>query len=250
MTGTTTATSSPPIVALPARVGNPATDGNFAFTVLGSDTDDVIHFDKPDAVYAQGIFVLVTTTVANVGRIAQTYMADYQRLVDSEGRVYSPDRRAMWTGGYIEQSRIDINPGNKTAATLIFDVPKGSKPNQYLLSLRSQPGSAGVKLSIPALQPPTPFAPTAADDQRFLQQLAADTSRYPAITPQIGTTNPASLITVAHEYCYAVTQKRHMSSDDIGVLGKSLAQRWNLTTTTVLTVGLAAQKTYRCVYSG
>lgn len=86
--------SSPTVAAAPVAVGQTAIDGTFAFTVKGSDTDDVVDFGEPDAVYPQGIFVFVNMQIENIGRSPQAFAADYQRLLDSEGREYSPDMRA------------------------------------------------------------------------------------------------------------------------------------------------------------
>ncbi len=144
-----------------------------------SSTDDVIDFDKPDEVRPQGIFVVVSVQVENVGRSPQTYSADYQRLVDSEGREFSPDMRAMTTEDYDTADRIAINPGNAALSVLTFDVPNGTQPNQYVLLLHASPYSPGVTLSIPPPPPPPTFAPTADDDQRFLQKLASDNPAYP-----------------------------------------------------------------------
>ena len=158
----------------------------------------MVNFDETDAVYPQGAFVLVTIQVKNIGRSAQTYSADYQRLVDAEGRG------------------------------LVFDVPKGTKPNQYVLSLRDSLESPGVELSIPPVTPPSTFAPTASDDQRFLGKLAADLGRYPTSYPPIWHTNPALAVNVAHDACQSIHQTRHMTADDFGHLSDSLAQRWGV----------------------
>ena len=227
-TRTTPKPAPAPPPASPVGVGNSAIDGAFAFTVESSDEDDVVNFDETDAVYPQGAFVLVTIQVKNIGRSAQTYSADYQRLVDAEGREFSPDRRAMWTGAYIKQTRVDINPGNSTSVGLVFDVPKGTKPNQYVLSLRDSLESPGVELSIPPVTPPSTFAPTASDDQRFLGKLAADLGRYPTSYPPIWHTNPALAVNVAHDACQSIHQTRHMTADDFGHLSDSLAQRWGV----------------------
>jgi Domain of unknown function (DUF4352) len=216
--------SAPP----PVEVGQKGIESTFAYTVKSSDTDDVVEFDESDAVYSQGIFVFVTMQVENIGRSAQTYSADYQRLVDSEGRQFSPDMRAMTTKNYVKQTRIDINPGNTAGAQLVFDVPKGTQPNQYVLLLHDSLDSHGVALLIPPQPPPRTFAPTADDDQRFLQKLASDAGRWPSLYSPIWITNPALAINVAHDACRTIVQRRHMTAHDFGDLTDLLAQRWGV----------------------
>ncbi len=136
----------------------------------------------------------------------------------------------MATGEYVKQTRIDINPGNAASAGLVFDVPKGTQPNQYVLLLHGSLDSHGVTLSIPPPPPPPTFAPTADDDQRFLQQMASDrsqglTSRYES---PIWIDNPALAIKVAHDACRSIVQQRHMTADDFGALEQQLAQRWGI----------------------
>ncbi len=240
--------SAPP----PVEVGQKGIDSTFAFTVKGSNTDDVVEFDEPDAVYPQGIFVFVTMQVENIGRSAQTYSADYQRLVDGEGREFSPDMRAMTTRYLVKQTRIDINPGNTADAQLVFDVPKGTKPNQYVLLLHDSLDSHGVILSIPPLPPPRVFDPTADDDQRFLQQMASDRSQ--GLTsrdePPIWIDNPALAIKVAHDACRSIVQQRHMTADDFGALDQQLAQRWGIDRSVASDIVMAAQHYPNCYTGG
>ena len=191
----------------------------------------------------------MSVQVENVGRSPQTYSADYQRLVDSEGREFSPDMRAMTTEGYDTQNRIAINPGNAALSVLTFDVPNGTQPNQYVLLLHASPYSPGVTLSIPPPPPPPTFAPTADDDQRFLQKLASDNPAYPpyGATP-IWTANPTLAINVAHDACRTFLQKRHMTADDFGVVDQQLAQQWGVDRSVVNFITSAAMETYSNCY--
>ena len=141
---------SPSVAPLPVAVGQKAIDGTFAFTVKDSSTDNVVDFDEPDAVSPQGIFVVVNMQIENIGRTSQTYAAEYQRLVDDKGREFSPDTRAMTTQYYVKQTRIDINPGNTASAALVFDVPGGTQPNQYVLLLHDSLSSPRSNARNPA----------------------------------------------------------------------------------------------------
>ncbi len=118
-----------------------------------------------------------------------------------------------------------LNPGNTAPAVLVFDVPNGTQPNQYVLLLHDSVDSHGVRLSIPPPPPPRTFAPTADDDQRFLVKLASDNGRYLpyGVTP-IWIANPALAINVAYDACRSMVQKRHMTKDDVGDLFNQLAQ--------------------------
>jgi hypothetical protein len=240
--------SSTPTVAPPVAVGQKGVDSAFAFTVKSSDTDDVVEFDEPDAVYPQGVFVFVRMEVENIGRSARTYLADYQRLVDSSGRDFSPDTRAMTTRYLVKETRIDINPGNTAGAELVFDVPKGTQPNQYVLWLHDSLDSRGVALSIPPPPPPRVFAPTADDDQQFLRQMASD--RQQGLTGRdegaIWIENPALAINVAHDACRSIVQKRHMTADDFGALDHQLAQRWGIAENVASSIVMAAQHYPNC----
>jgi hypothetical protein len=136
-----TAAMPPPVV-----MGQEAIDGTFAFTVTRVVTGKDVHVLGDVYLYAQGTYVFVLMDVKNIGRSSQTYSADYQRLLDSEGRQHSPDMRA--TKGRYDPSNegeyVDVNPGNTAGAALIFDVPKGTQPSQYALLLHSSADTRGV----------------------------------------------------------------------------------------------------------
>jgi hypothetical protein len=211
-----------------------------AFTVKRSSTDTVVDWDQPGQVNAQGIFVLVDMQVENVGRSSQTYSADYQRLLDSEGRQYSPDRRATMqqSAGHID---IDINPGNKASTGLAFDVPAGAQPSQYVLLVHGSPDSDGVTLAIPP-EPPRPiFAPTADDDQRFLDKLRSDEPVIFGQSAPVWTANPGLAINAGRDSCRINHQYRHIKAADADRL---LEQRWGINDSEAAAIGLAAVETY------
>jgi hypothetical protein len=239
--------SAPTVAPPPVEVGQKGIDRTFAFAVKDSYTDDVVDFDEPDQVNAQGIFVFVAMLVENIGTSSQTYSPDYQRLVDSEGREYSPDMRALATRKDSKGTRIDINPGNTAPAVLVFDVPKGTQPNQYVLLLHDSLDSHGVALAIP---PPTLhiFDPTADDDQRFLQQMASDRSQGLTSRDEspIWIDNPGLAIKIAHDACRSIVQKHHMTADDFGTLDQQLAQRWGIDTQLASSIVMAAQHYPNC----
>jgi len=134
-------------LAPPVVVGQEAIDGPFAFTVGSVTAEDKtlqVHGPTP-----RGIFVGVVVSVKNLGTSSQSYSAEYQRLLDIEGREFPPHLDSMWWRfnhfcGLGRGPRADINPGDTVADRLIFDVPEGTLPSQYLLLLHSSLGSRGV----------------------------------------------------------------------------------------------------------
>ena len=231
--------SAPPVAASPIAVGQKAIDGAFAFTVKSSRTDDVVDWDEPGQVNAQGIFVLVDIQVENLGRSSQTYSADYQRLLDSDGRQYSPDRRAT-TQQYSGHIDIDINPGNTASAGLVFDVPNGTQPSQYVLLVHGSLASPGVTLSIPPEPPRPTFAPTADDDQRVLEKLASE-PYVPSGRLPVWTANPALTIKAGRDTCLIYHQYRHIKAANVD---RMLEQHWGIDGNEAAAISLAAVETY------
>jgi hypothetical protein len=143
LASTTTQTTSPP----PVAVNEEARDGTFAFTVMVVTTEDSVGAGD-EKIYPQGVFVWITMYVKNVGTSQQRYFADYQRLRDTGGRLFSPNLAAA-NEGHDRSDQVDVNPGNRTGAYLCFDVPKGTRPSQYVLLLHASPGSPGVTVRLP-----------------------------------------------------------------------------------------------------
>ena len=94
--------------------------------------------DGGEYVRAQGQFIYVALNVANVSNRPQTFVADYQRLVDGSGRFYQPDTRTMSLVSAGNTRRfVDINPRVSAASLLVFDVPNGTRESDYRLRLHS-----------------------------------------------------------------------------------------------------------------
>ncbi len=128
-------------------IGQEARDGKFAFIVTGVETSKTVG-DPSGNPYmqstAQGVYVVVTMTVGNIGNESQSFFAANQKLMDSAGREYSPDSKAdMWINKAI---LTDINPGNGIAAKVAFDVPEGTQPS--VLELHDSAFSGGVKVRL------------------------------------------------------------------------------------------------------
>jgi hypothetical protein len=141
-TQTATKAAPPPM----AGIGQEARDGKFAFTVTRLDTAKTT--GDPSNPYeqstAQGVYVIVSMTVRNVGNQSQSFFAANQKLIDNAGRQYSPDSTAdMWLNNAIQT---DINPGNEIDAKVAFDVPEGTQAS--MLELHDSAFSGGVKVSL------------------------------------------------------------------------------------------------------
>jgi Domain of unknown function (DUF4352) len=92
-------------------------DGKFAFTVTR------VNISAPTIGIhtAQGTFVVVDITVANIGDEPRTLYCQNQKLKDLAGKTYDD---AVTVGG--GEDAININPGKKARVTCAFDVPKGT----------------------------------------------------------------------------------------------------------------------------
>jgi hypothetical protein len=95
---------------------------------------------------AQGQFILVHVTVANIGTEPQLLMDSAQTVLDAKGRKFSPDSTA---GLYIKDNDVlftEINPGNTVKGILVFDMPKDAKPASIELHDSAFSGGVSVKL--------------------------------------------------------------------------------------------------------
>jgi hypothetical protein len=66
-------------------------------------------------------------------RRCRGFDGDDQKLINKNGQEFSSDTE---TGSYLDDSNTfleEINPGNKLTGTIVFDVPKKTKPSKVLL---------------------------------------------------------------------------------------------------------------------
>jgi hypothetical protein len=143
-TVTVTVTAAPPSSVSPqtttpapsAGMDQKARDGNLAFTVTGVEGP-------------KGGELEVDLTIENLGNSAQTYVANYQTLIDTEGREFSVDIRGLSEASShnsLAIVRTDVNPGIKLKAALAFNVPDDVKPAQVVL--RESMHSRGVVVNL------------------------------------------------------------------------------------------------------
>ncbi|MFB9236302.1 DUF4352 domain-containing protein [Plantactinospora siamensis] len=132
-----------------ATIGRPVRDGKFEFVVkkvtcgVGKVGSSMLN-QKP-----QGQFCLVTVTVKNIGKRAQTLDGASQQAYAANGTEYSTDAEA---GIYANQDGNstffnDINPGNQVTGVLVFDVPKNVKLAKLELHDSAFSGGVTVRLA-------------------------------------------------------------------------------------------------------
>jgi hypothetical protein len=131
----------------PAGMGQEVLDGKFAFIVTQVDTSPTFGHT-----HAQGVYVIVSVAVRNVGTEAQFFEWAAQKLKGSAGREYSASLMDPPLLGDVVNS---VEPGLQLSVKLAFDVPPGTKPTEIVLhdSLSSQ--GAAVNL----MQPPSSAPP-------------------------------------------------------------------------------------------
>ncbi|MFI1920507.1 DUF4352 domain-containing protein [Nocardia sp. NPDC020380] len=128
-----------------APVGSEVRDGKFAFTVNSVDAPvSSVGDNEFMAKQAQGEYILVHVTIANIGDQSQTYIGNNQKLIDDQGKSYSDDSAAEMNLN--KDIVTDINPGNKVAVALAFDVPKGTVPNA--IEFHDSMFSGGVRVAL------------------------------------------------------------------------------------------------------
>ncbi len=127
-------------------IGDAVRDGKFEFVV----TDIEAGLESVGAEFlseeAQGQFVLVHTTVSNIGDEGQTLYDGDQLLMDTEGRQHSANSMA---GLVIEKNDTffnEINPGNTVEGVIVFDIPTDAEPAS--LELHDSGFSGGVTVSL------------------------------------------------------------------------------------------------------
>ncbi|WP_158372681.1 DUF4352 domain-containing protein [Cellulosimicrobium cellulans] len=135
-----------PAAEAPAGIGTPVRDGTFEFTVTSVEAgvtrvgSDLIGQD------AQGQYVLVHLTVANIGTEAQYFSDSSQKAFDAQDRQFSADSAA---GVYLDGNNTllnQINPGNTVTGTVVYDVPADATLTR--LELHDSPFSGGVEVAL------------------------------------------------------------------------------------------------------
>ncbi|MEU8264267.1 DUF4352 domain-containing protein [Micromonospora sp. NPDC048999] len=130
-----------------AKVGEPARDGKFEFTVKSAKCGVAKVGNDLLGAKAQGQFCLVTVNVKNIGKKAQMFDGSSQKAYAGDGTEYSSDSGAsLYANKNAETFLNDINPGNQVTGVVVFDIPKDVKLTK--LKLHDSPFSGGVTVSL------------------------------------------------------------------------------------------------------
>lgn len=132
-----------------APAGSAVRDGKFEFRVLNVGTAKTVG-DPGGNPYmqetAQGMFVVVTLNVTNIGAESQSFFASNQKLIDAQGREYEASSAADM---YMNDDALGtgINPGNSIQVKVAFDVQPGIVA--AALELHDSMLSGGALLALP-----------------------------------------------------------------------------------------------------
>lgn len=130
-----------------AKIGEPARDGKFEFTVkkvkcgvtkVGNDFLNAT---------AQGQFCLVTVHVQNIGKEPRAFSDSNQKAYGADGAEFSTDSSAgLYANENADTFFNEINPGNEVTGVLVFDIPK--KAELTRLELYDSAFSGGVVVAL------------------------------------------------------------------------------------------------------
>jgi hypothetical protein len=128
----------------PPATPSEGSDGDYTFSVAGTETGDTITSTVSDAVQktATGMFYVVYVNVTNTGTSPLTFVATFQKLAAAGETFALDDEATAFLGGTIAT----VAPGDKVETPLVYDVPVGTAPDT--VQLRADPVSPGVELPL------------------------------------------------------------------------------------------------------
>ncbi|MDM7487050.1 DUF4352 domain-containing protein [Rhodococcus sp. CSLK01-03] len=130
-----------------AGLDTPVRDGKFEFVVTEVQTGLTTLGDNQFlAEDAQGQFVIVTMTVSNISDQPKGLSPSDQKLIDSQGRTFSPDTSAALNLETDVAFWDEINPGNTVTMPVVFDMPVDAVPAS--IELHDSMFSGGVTVSL------------------------------------------------------------------------------------------------------
>jgi hypothetical protein len=130
-----------------AKIGQPARDGKFEFTVKSSKCGVAKVGSSMLGDKAQGQFCLITINVKNIGKESQMFDGSSQKAYAANGTEYSSDSgAAIYANENAETFLNDINPGNQVTGVVVFDIPKNVKLTK--LELHDSAFSGGVTVAL------------------------------------------------------------------------------------------------------
>lgn len=132
-----------------AKIGEPARDGKFEFTVKSVECGRPQVGDEFLNKNAQGQFCLVNLSVKNIGDVSQSLSSFNQYAYDAGNRKFTADDTATLYVTPMSSGSAwynEINPGNSVEGTFVFDVPKDV--SLTTLELHDSAFSGGIKVNL------------------------------------------------------------------------------------------------------
>jgi hypothetical protein len=130
----------------PAGLGDPVRDGQFEFVVRAVDCGSRSVGEGFGEQTALGQFCLVSFRVENTGTEGRTFGGGQQYLFDRDGNRHDPDLAATLGNGGGRPWSTYLNPGQRLAGTLVYDVPQGAVPAR--VELHDAPFSGGATVAL------------------------------------------------------------------------------------------------------
>src|SRR5215218_6365931 len=128
----------------PAGLGDPVRDGQFEFVVRAVDCGSRSVGEGFGHRTAVGQFCLVRFRVENTGTEGRTFGGGQQSLFDRDGNRHDPDLAAtLGNGG---EWSTHLNPGQRLAGTLVYDLPEAAVPVR--VELHDAPFSGGASVAL------------------------------------------------------------------------------------------------------
>jgi eukaryotic-like serine/threonine-protein kinase len=128
----------------PPEVGDPVRDGQFEFVVDSVDCGARSVGEGLGRKEAVDQFCLVAIRVENIGQEGRTFAGGQQRLLDEAGKRHDPDLDATLRRGDGRLLSTHLNPGQRLAGTLVYDVPDPVTLDR--LELHDAPFSGGASV--------------------------------------------------------------------------------------------------------
>lgn len=114
------------------KMNEPFTIGDFKYTINRVDNMDYVG-SQYNLHKADGTFAIISITVENTGKTASSISSGDFKIIDSQGREYTSDMKAIIDYGVMMyQDNIftkELQPGIATDGYVIFDVPPGDTGN-------------------------------------------------------------------------------------------------------------------------
>ncbi|MCS4276586.1 hypothetical protein M2390_001768 [Mycetocola sp. BIGb0189] len=105
-------------------IGEAVTAGSMEFTVTGVEEAGTTVGGQYLSATAQGRFVRVALSVKNVGDKPETFLVNFLKIEDAQGRSFNADSSAtIYDTSSADTWISEINPGNSVTGSVIFDLP-------------------------------------------------------------------------------------------------------------------------------